>query len=133
MGALVSDSDGTSSVVRRKHLPQRTGVLERSPRPPFVREVVDLIERRRAAREHVDDVRRLAEFVVRQCAVRVEPTTQEQVERQHRLAPIHVGCERHWGEVVGGLGARGFEDEFRVSILQCERFGIRRCSRRRWL
>ena len=56
----------------------------------MVREVVDVIERRRAAREQVDDERRLAEFVVRQSARRAEPTTQEQVGRQHGLAPIQV-------------------------------------------
>ena len=124
MGALVSDSDGTSSVVRRKHLPQRTGVVERSPRSSFVREVVDVIERRRAAREHVDDERRLAEFIVRQGAVHVEPTPQEQVGRQHGLAPIQLGAERLWGAVGGGLRV-GFQDNVRVSIFQCERIGIR--------
>ena len=76
-----------------------------------------MFERRRAAREHADDERRLAEFIVRHGAVHVEPTPQEQVGRQHGLAPIQVGEERRWGAVGGGTRV-GTEGNLVVGILQ---------------
>ena len=93
-----------------------------------MRAVVDEFERGVAAREHVDDDRRLAEFVVRRSVVHVEPSSQEQVGCQHPNPIIQVGFEYRL-DTVGGDPRVDFEGQNGIGMLQSNRVSERRCCR----